>query len=263
MTQASSTTYTTLYLQRNGRMTKEVFPLFPPGGRYHTTITNKGKGDDDDDDDEDITEFNKGILTLLIEDKVDKKKNLYSLSIELKTADTADTFKELKSKFNGAKYVFDKEKKNCYKIDDESNDKLDEKKKVSHILIIGTIPNNSAQENKKVFNITKTYLIINEANNYDDIYIHTDDVSSEEYLNLYYIEHFSLDIIDFMEIYDEYMKRGKRENELEVIKGVNGAMDNMLSNVVSNVVSNLNKGGGNVHNSSGGKKLAKVKKIKK
>lgn len=203
---AQAPSYTNLYLNHNQKMMEEQFPT-SPGGRYHTFITNKG------DDDEYITEFNvKGILTLLIEDKVDKKKKLYSLSIKLETADTADTVKELKIKFNGAKYVFDKEKKNCYKIDDESNDKLDDKK-VSHILIIGIIPNNSAPEDKKVFNITKTYLIINDE--IKGIAKYTEGVSSEEYLNLYYIEHFSLDIKEFMEIYNKYKEQVTDIDDME------------------------------------------------
>lgn len=181
---AQTPSYTNLYVNHNQRMMEEQFPT-SPGGRYHTFITNKG----DNDDNEDIAEFSKGILTLL-------KDTLYSLSIKLEAIDNY-TVKNLKYKFNGEIYVFDI-KKNCYKINDSYNDY-----KVTHILIIGNFQNNSEDTSQKEFVISKTYLIINVEIKGTAKY--TEGVSSEEYLNLYYIEHFSLDIKEFMEIYSKYI----------------------------------------------------------
>ena len=180
---AQTPSYTNLYVNHNQTMMEEQFPT-SPGGRYHTFITNKGG-------DAYIVEFSKGILTLL-------KVSLYSLSIKLKTTDNY-TVENLKNKFNGDNiYVFDI-KKNCYKINDDSyNDN-----KVTHILIIGNFPDNSNETSQKEFVISKTYLIINVEIKGTAKY--TEGVSSEEYLNLYYIEHFSLDIKEFMEIYSKYI----------------------------------------------------------
>jgi len=71
---------------------------------------------------------------------------------------------------------------------------------VSHILIIGTVDKPNAPF---VFSgITKTFLIIksDELGNTPKY----KNVTIEEYLNLYYIEHFSLNIIEFSELYNKY-----------------------------------------------------------
>ena len=180
---AQTPSYTNLYVNHNRKMIEEQFPT-SPGGRYHTFITNKGG-------DADIVEFSKGILTLL-------KDTLYSLSIKLEAIDNY-TVKNLKYKFNGEIYVFDI-KKNCYEINESYNDYI-----VTHILIIGNFQNNSDDTSQKDFVISKTYLIINVEIKGTAKY--TEGVSSEEYLNLYYIEHFSLDIKEFMEIYSKYKEQ--------------------------------------------------------
>ena len=200
---AQTPSYTNLYVNHNQRMMEEQFPT-SPGGRYHTFITNKG----DNDDNEDIAEFSKGILTLL-------KVSLYSLSIKLETTYNY-TVENFKYKFNGDNiYVFDI-KKDCYKINDDSYNKY----QVSHILIIGNFQNNSDGTSQKVFVISKTYLIINVEIKGTAKY--TEGVSSEEYLNLYYIEHFSLDIKEFMEIYKKY-KEQVTENDNTERMGLRGA----------------------------------------
>ena len=92
---------------------------------------------------------------------------------------------------------------------------------VSHILIIGTAyePNAPAAPAEAAaqfeFNgITKTFLIINsdETRNTPKY----TDVTIEEYLNLYYIEHFSLNIIEFSDLYKKY------KNNTEEVPGVGG-----------------------------------------
>ncbi len=86
---------------------------------------------------------------------------------------------------------------------------------VSHILIIGTAAEPNAPAAQFEFNgITKTFLIINsdETRNTPKY----TDVTIEEYLNLYYIEHFSLNIIEFSDLYKKY------KNNTEEVPGVGG-----------------------------------------
>lgn len=240
--QQAQAPYTNLYLEHNPNIKDEQFPT-SSGGRYHTFIRNKVDEADIKVDEADIAEFSKGILTLL-------KVSLYSLSIKLeKTIDVNN----LKNKFNGDIYVFDIQK-NCYKINDELNDK-----QASHILIIGTIQDYSQNENPIDFKITKTYLIINDEIN--DIAKHTEGVSSEEYLNLYYIEHFSLDIIEFMDIYNKYIDTEVTQQGEEDTREDLTAVLEIANSAVQDAVQVVDGAGG--PDKGGGKKLAsKVKKNK-
>jgi hypothetical protein len=168
---------TAISLVKDKSLSNDVFPL-KNGDRFHTTfdddvITNILKKDD------------KCILTLL-------KDITYSLSINLQSKD--NTVVSVKNSFNNI-LVFDKNK-NCFAIQD-TYDIF----QVSHILIIGGVNNPGVTPYN--FNITKTFLIIDTKIDINSNTLYK-DVTMEEYLNLYYIEHFSLNIIEFSELYKNY-----------------------------------------------------------
>lgn len=168
-------------LVKDKLLEKDVFPQ-KNGDRFHTTFaTNVIQSILEKED--------KCILTLL-------KDTTYSLSIKLKVnSNTVNSFKEF---FGNNIYIFDKNK-DCFILKDEYDNF-----KVSHILIIGTVDKLNEDALFQFGNITKTFLIID-----DNVDVNTSkykDVTVEEYLNLYYIEHFSLNIIEFYELYNNYIK---------------------------------------------------------
>jgi hypothetical protein len=165
-------------LVKDKSLSNDVFPQ-KNGDRFHTTFANdviQGIFEKDD----------KCILTLL-------KDKTYSLSIKLQSKDKKVL--SFKNRFNDI-LVFDNNKK-CFAIQDTYDNF-----QVSYILIIGGVDNTGATTFQ--FNITKTFLIIDtEVDNIDSNTLYK-DVTIEEYLNLYYIEHFSLNIIEFSELYKKY-----------------------------------------------------------
>ena len=182
---------TSITLVRDKLLEKDVFP-HKNGDRFHTTfaadvIPGILKKED------------KCILTLL-NDKT------YSLSIKLKV--NSYTVNSFKDSFDFDKtYIFDKNK-NCFELNTITTyDSLT----VSHILIIGTVDKPNAPAAPFEFNgITKTFLIID--NNVDGNTPKYTDVTIEEYLNLYYIEHFSLNIIEFSDLYKKYKNNTEEES---------------------------------------------------
>jgi len=192
-----SSKITSITLVRDKLLEKDVFP-HKNGDRFHTTfaadvIPGILKKED------------KCILTLL-NDKT------YSLSIKLKV--NSYTVNSFKDSFDFDKtYIFDKNK-NCFELNTITTYDI---LKVSHILIIGTAakPNAPAAPAEAAaqfeFNgITKTFLIID--NNVDGNTPKYTDVTIEEYLNLYYIEHFSLNIIEFSDLYKKYKNNTEEES---------------------------------------------------
>lgn len=200
-----SSKITSITLVRDKLLETDVFPK-KNGDRFHTTfaadvIPGILKKED------------KCILTLL-------KGKTYSLSIKLKVnSNMVNSFKD-SFDFDNI-YIFDK-KKDCFKLNTITTyDSLT----VSHILIIGTAaePNAPAAPAEAAaqfeFNgITKIFLIINsdETRNTPKY----TDVTIEEYLNLYYIEHFSLNIIEFSDLYKKY--KNNTEEVAGVEEGVGG-----------------------------------------
>jgi len=173
---------TSISLVKDKSLSNDVFQQ-KNGDRFHTTFTNDVIQDIFEKDD-------KCILTLL-------KGTTYSLSIKLKA--TSNTVNRFKNSFNNI-LVFDKNK-NCFELNTTT---AYDNFTVSHILIIGTanMPNTPATPFE--FNgITKTFLIIIDNGVVDNTPKYK-DVTMEEYLNLYYIEHFSLNIIEFSELYKNY-----------------------------------------------------------
>jgi hypothetical protein len=197
-----SSKITSITLVRDKLLETDVFPK-KNGDRFHTTfaadvIPGILKKED------------KCILTLL-------KDKTYSLSIKLKvSSNTVNSFKD-SFDFDNI-YIFDKNK-NCFELNTITTYDI---LKVSHILIIGTAyePNAPAEAAAQFeFNgITKIFLIINsdETRNTPKY----TDVTIEEYLNLYYIEHFSLNIIEFSDLYKKY--KNNTEEVAGVEEGVGG-----------------------------------------
>ena len=192
---------TSITLVRDKLLETDVFPK-KNGDRFHTTFENdviQGILEKED----------KCILTLL-------KDKTYSLSIKLKVnSNMVNSFKD-SFDFDNI-YIFDK-KKDCFKLNTATT--IYDILKVSHILIIGTAyePNAPAAPAEAAapfeFNgITKTFLIID--NNVDGNTPKYTDVTIEEYLNLYYIEHFSLNIIEFSDLYKKYKNNTEEESGVE------------------------------------------------
>ena len=191
---------TSITLVRDKLLETDVFPK-KNGDRFHTTIATDVIPDI-------LKKEDKCILTLL-------KDKTYSLSIKLKVnSNMVNSFKD-SFDFDNI-YIFDK-KKDCFKLNTITTyDSLT----VSHILIIGTAakPNAPAAPAEAAapfeFNgITKTFLIID--NNVDGNTPKYTDVTIEEYLNLYYIEHFSLNIIEFSDLYKKYKNNTEEESGVE------------------------------------------------
>lgn len=176
-----SSKITSITLVQDKLLEKDVFPQ-KNGDRFHTTFaTNVIQSILEKED--------KCILTLL-------KDTTYSLSIKLKVnSNTVNSFKDF---FGNNIYIFDKNK-DCFTLIDEYDNF-----KVSHILIIGTVDKSNEDVSFEFGNITKKFLIIDDnVNGNTSKYT---NVTVEEYLNLYYIEHFSLNIIEFYELYNNYIK---------------------------------------------------------
>lgn len=193
-----SSKITSITLVRDKLLETDVFPK-KNGDRFHTTfaadvIPGILKKED------------KCILTLL-------KDKTYSLSIKLKVnSNMVNSFKD-SFDFDNI-YIFDK-KKDCFKLNTITTyDSLT----VSHILIIGTAAPAEAAAQFEFNGITKIFLIINsdETRNTPKY----TDVTIEEYLNLYYIEHFSLNIIEFSDLYKKY--KNNTEEVAGVEEGVGG-----------------------------------------
>lgn len=196
---------TSITLAQDKLLETDVFPK-KNGDRFHTTFATDVIPDI-------LKKEDKCILTLL-------KDTTYSLSIKLKV--NSNMVNSFKDSFDFDKtYIFDKNK-NCFELNTITTyDSLT----VSHILIIGTAaePNAPAASAEAAaqfeFNgITKTFLIINsdETRNTPKY----TDVTIEEYLNLYYIEHFSLNIIEFSDLYKKY--KNNTEEVAGVEEGVGG-----------------------------------------
>ena len=182
---------TSITLVSDKLLETDVFPK-KNGDRFHTTIATDVIPDI-------LKKEDKCILTLL-------KDKTYSLSIKLKVNSyTVNSFKD-SFDFDNI-YIFDK-KKDCFKLNTITTyDSLT----VSHILIIGTAYEPNAPAAPFEFNgITKTFLIID--NNVDGNTPKYTDVTIEEYLNLYYIEHFSLNIIEFSDLYKKYKNNTEEES---------------------------------------------------
>jgi hypothetical protein len=193
---------TSITLVRDKLLETDVFPK-KNGDRFHTTFAADVIPDI-------LKKEDKCILTLL-------KDKTYSLSIKLKvSSNTVNSFKD-SFDFDNI-YIFDKNK-NCFELNTITTYDI---LKVSHILIIGTAyePNAPAEAAAQFeFNgITKIFLIINsdETRNTPKY----TDVTIEEYLNLYYIEHFSLNIIEFSDLYKKY--KNNTEEVAGVEEGVGG-----------------------------------------
>jgi hypothetical protein len=190
-----SSKITSITLVRDKLLETDVFPK-KNGDRFHTTFAADVIPDI-------LKKEDKCILTLL-------KDKTYSLSIKLKvSSNTVNSFKD-SFDFDNI-YIFDKNK-NCFELNTITTyNSLT----VSHILIIGTAAEPNAPAAPFEFNgITKTFLIID--NNVDGNTPKYTDVTIEEYLNLYYIEHFSLNIIEFSDLYKKY------KNNTEEVPGVGG-----------------------------------------
>jgi hypothetical protein len=189
-----SSKITSITLVRDKLLETDVFPK-KNGDRFHTTFAADVIPDI-------LKKEDKCILTLL-------KDKTYSLSIKLKVnSNTVNSFKD-SFDFDNI-YIFDKNK-NCFELNTITTYDI---LKVSHILIIGTAyePNAPAEAAAQFeFNgITKIFLIINsdETRNTPKY----TDVTIEEYLNLYYIEHFSLNIIEFSDLYKKYKNNTEEES---------------------------------------------------
>lgn len=226
-----SSKITSITLVQDKLLEKDVFPQ-KNGDRFHTTFaTNVIQSILEKED--------KCILTLL-------KDTTYSLSIKLKVnSNTVNSFKDF---FGNNIYIFDKNK-DCFTLIDEYDNF-----KVSHILIIGTVDKSNEDVSFEFGNITKKFLIID-----DNVDVNTSkytDVTVEEYLNLYYIEHFSLNIIEFYELYNKYIK-----NTEGVGQGEGGQRGQGGEEGQGGVEGGVGQGGGGGTEMTGKKKT--VKKIKK
>ena len=244
---------TSITLVRDKLLETDVFPK-KNGDRFHTTIATDVIPDI-------LKKEDKCILTLL-------KDKTYSLSIKLKSGvlNNVENFKQ----FFDKTYIFDKNK-NCFELNTITTyDSLT----VSHILIIGTAAKPNAPAAPFEFNgITKTFLIID--NNVDGNTPKYTDVTIEEYLNLYYIEHFSLNIIEFSDLYKKYKNNTEEESgvepgeQREAAGGVEGAAgegvkpgEGQVAPGVAGVGAGSQGGGGGTEMTGKKKTVKKIKKTK-